>query len=131
MKNVIKNILLLVAVFIISHYTASYFGLIYNYFSPQHGSAFWGPDKFGAITFVGSFLAYVFLVPFIFEIFGAGKKRIWMLCLLLPLALFWISADRYYIYVPIVLGIIAFAFAKLINFIISKFKHPNPPMVVK
>lgn len=131
MKNFVKNLILLIAVLILSYFTAPYFGAWYDKFSPQYSNSFLGTGKDLSLFVAGLPVAYVFFVSFIFEIFGSGNKKKWILWSLLPAALLWISIDLYYIYVPIILGVIAFLLAKLINLLISKFKHPNPPMVVK
>jgi nitrate/nitrite transporter NarK len=123
MKNFIKNILLLVAVFILSYFTASYFGALYDKFSPQYDFSFFNLQKDQIIFLAGLPVAYVFFVPFLFELFGGKSKVKWTAWLLVPPALFWISADKYYIYVPIILAIIAFYLAKLINLIISKIRR--------
>ena len=126
-----KNILLFVLVLVISLATAPYFGALYDRFSPQQGSTFWGLDENDALSFVGFFVAYVFFTPFIFELLGKGNKKKWIIGLIVPPTLLWIFADIYYIYIPISLGLVGFALAKLISIIISKLKKPNLPMVVK
>jgi hypothetical protein len=131
MNNFIKNIILLAAVLVLSYYTAPYFGALYDKFSPQYDGSFIGVPKSLAVFVAGLPVAYVFFVPFLLEIFGTGNKKKWIMWSLLPPALLWIFADVYYIYVPIILAVIAFALAKLINFVISKIKRPNPPMVIK
>ena len=129
MNNFVKNIVLFVAVLILSYFTAPYFGDWYNKFYPQHGS--WIVSRSDSIFFAGLLLSYVVLIPFVFELFGTGNKKKWMMWSLLPIILLLLLADASNIYIPILASIIAFALAKIINFIISKFKHPNPPMVVK
>jgi len=122
MNKFLKNFLLLIAVFILSYLTAPYFGSFYDKFSLQYNNSFLGTGKDLSLFIAGLPVAYVFFVPFLYEIFGSGSKIKWILWLLLPPTLFWLSADRYYIYIPIILAIVAFFLAKLINFIISKLK---------
>lgn len=131
MNNFFKNFLILIAVLILSYFTAPYFGSLYDKFSPQYDGSFLGVSKSFAVFVAGFPFAYVFFVPFLFELFGSVNKKKWSVWLLLPPMLLWISVDIYYIYLPSILGIIAFVLARFIRFIISKFKHPNPPMMVK
>jgi len=129
MKSIIRNLLLFVAVLILSYITAPYFGSWYDKFSPQYGS--WIVSKDYAVFVAGLPVAYVFFTPFLFELFGTVNKRKWILWLMIPPALMWIEADRYYLYIPIIVGLVGFFAAQIINLIIKKFRHPNPPMVVK
>lgn len=131
MKNFIKNIFLLVVVLLLSYYTAPYFGSWYDKFSPQNSSSFLGIGKEISLFIVGLPFAYVFFTIFLFGVLSFGSKKKWIGILLIPPILFWLVLDSYHIYLPIILGIIAFVLAKLINLVISKFKRPNLPMVVK
>ena len=124
-----KNILLFVLVLVISLATAPYFGGWYDKFSPHYGS--WTYSKEDSVFFTGFVLNYIFFTPFIFELLGKGNKKKCIIGLIVPPTLLWIFADIYYIYIPISLGLVGFALAKLISIIISKLKKPNLPMVVK
>ena len=126
-----RNILLFILVLVMSFATASYFGSLYNYFVPQDSSSMLGASKDTAIFTAGIFFSYVFLVPLIFELFGMGSKKKWIVVSLVPVILFYLSDNIKLVYIPILTAIIGFLLAKIINFLISKFKHPNPPMVVK
>jgi|SRR3989338_2913585 len=121
-----KNILLLILVLVLCLVVASYFGALYDKFSPQYSYGLFGVGRENAIIFAGIPFAYMFLIPFVFGMFGAGKKRKWILWSLLPVVLFYLYDSVSLIYIPIVAGLAGFLFATLINLLISKFKHPNP-----
>jgi hypothetical protein len=129
MNNSLKNFILLIVVLILSYFTAPYFGALYDRFSPQYDYSFFNLGKESVVFLAGLPVAYVFFIPFLFEIFGTGSKKKWIIWSLIPPALFWISADKYYIYIPIILGIVSFGLAKLINFIIPKIRKPNPIVI--
>lgn len=122
MKNFGKNVLLLIVVLILSYLTAPYFGSWYDKFSPQYGGGMFGNfSKELAIMIAGIPVAYVFFITFLFTLLGSGRRNWWTSILLLPAALLWISADKYYIYIPIVLALIAWGLAALLR----KLFHRN------
>jgi hypothetical protein len=129
MKSSLKNFALLAAVLVLSYFTAPYIGLWYDKFSPQYGS--WIVGRNDAIFFAGMMISYVFFVPFIYGLFGIKKNKKWITWLLLPAILLWLSSDKYYFYIAVIFVAVALFLTKLINLIISKFRHPNPPMVIK
>jgi len=120
-----KNILFFILVLALSFAGSSYFGVLYNHFSPQRGSSFWGLDTEGAISFIGFLVAYVFFTTFIFGLSGFRKNKNWIIVLLIPPALLWIGADPAHIYIPIILGLIGFGVSKIISLVVSKFKRPT------
>lgn len=124
-----KNILFFILVLVLSLATAPYFGTWYDTISPQYGG--WVTSKSDAVSFAGFFVAYIFLIPFTLELFGNENRKKWILWSLLLPALLWIGADIEHIYLPIILGLIAFVLAKLVRLLISKIHRPNPPMVIK
>lgn len=126
-----RNILLFILVLVLSFATASYFGSLYNNFSPQHESTFWGLDTSDSISFVGFFVAYIFFVILIFGFVGFKRNKSWFIVTLIPPTLLWLGADLNHIYIPVFFGLAGFLLAKLINFIISKFRRANPPLVLK
>lgn len=113
-----KNFLLFILAIALSLATATYFGTWYDQFSPQYGG--WITDKADAIYFAGMFFSYVFFLPFIFQIFASGNKIKWILILLIPPTLLWILADIQHIYLPVILGLIAFGLGKIINLMVAK-----------
>ncbi len=117
-----KNILFFILAIALSLATAPYFGSWYDKFSSQQESAFWGPSINEVLYFIGFFVAYVFFIPFLFELFRVEKrKKLITWFLILPLIL-WLAADLYHIYIPAVVGLAGFVLGRLINFIIYKLK---------
>lgn len=131
MKNFFKNVCLLVVILVLSYFTASYFGRVYDKFSPLHDGSWIGLSNEALAFIVGLPFAYTFFTILFFQLFGFGNKKKWTLWLLLPPFIFFGSGDLIHIYLPIIIGLIAFAIAKLVHFIISKLKHLNSPIVVK
>lgn len=123
-----KNFILFVAVFVLSYFTASYVGPWYNQITPQYGSFF--VDGNDSMMFAGWLMSFGFFIPFIFGLFGFKKNIKWIIVPLIFPALLWLSSDPYHIYIPVAFGLAGFILAKIINFIISKFRRANPPMVV-
>ena len=115
MNDFIKNILLLGTVLVLSYFTAEYFGSWYDKFSPQYGGSWFNFSQSIAVFIAGIPFAYVFFVTFIFTLFGFGNRKKWLLWLLIPALILWLSADRYYIYLPIILGAFAFGLAMLLR----------------
>lgn len=124
-----RNILLFILVLILGFTTASYVGTWYNQITTQHGNFI--TDANDAIMFAGWLMSFGFFVPFIFGMFGFKKNKNWIIVLLIPPALLWLSSDPYHIYIPIAFGLAGFILAKLINLLISKLHHSNQPMMVK
>ncbi len=126
-----NNILLFILVLAISLATASYFGGWYDYFVPQYDYSLLGIDQETIVYVAGLFFAYVFFVPFIFELLGKGSKNKWMVILLAPVILFYLYDSVALVYIPIIASIAGCLIAKLTNLVIRQFRHPNPPMVIK
>ena len=115
MNHTIKNILLLVAVLVLSYFTAGYFGSLYNYFSPLYDSSFFPIPKESMITLAGTPFAYIFFITLFFQSFGLGNRNKWTLWLLVPAMLFFASGDLQHIYLPVILGLIAWGLAILLQ----------------
>ena len=113
--KIFKNIILLVAVLILSYFTANYFGTWYDKFSPQYGGSFFNFSKESALFVAGIPVAYVFFTIFIFGLFGFKEKKNWIITLLIPPALLWLLGDKQHIYIPIILGLIAYGFSKILR----------------
>jgi hypothetical protein len=129
MKSPLGKFGLFIVAVVLSFFTASYVGTWYNQITPQYGNFVIGSND--AMLFAGWLMSFGFFVPFIFSLFGFKENKNWITVLLIIPALLWLSSDPYHIYIPVIFGLVAFALAKLIRFIISKLKRPNPPMVVK
>jgi len=126
-----RNFLFFILVIVISLATAPYFGKVYDHFIPQLDDSLFGFSKDTTMFVAGIPFAYIFLIPFVLELFGTGNKKKWIFWSLLPVLLFYLYDSVSLSYLPILASIFSFLLAKLINFIIFKFKHSNPPMVVK
>lgn len=101
--------------------------IIFNYYGD------WIVPKGLADLVNGLPFTYLFLSTFIFGLFGKGKKWIWSVVSIIPIIYF-----LYYIESGMPIWIWSFVFfisgiilAKIVELITSKFKHPNPPMIVK
>jgi len=131
MKNIFKNLCVLVGILILSYLTAPYFGSFYDKFSPQYDGSLIGFSKETAVFVAGIPLAYIFFIPLTYGLFGIKKNKHWIIWPLLPAVLLMFAADRPHFYIPVFLVAIALVLAWLIRVAISKLKHPNPPMVIK
>lgn len=115
MKNYIKNISLIVITLLLSYFTAQYFGRLYDYFVPQYNNSFLGTDRYFSIFVVGIPFSYIFFTIFLFKIFGTSSKNKIIFVMLLPITIFWMYADLYHIYLPMLLGLTGYVFAYAIN----------------
>lgn len=100
--KVLKNIFILVIVLVLSWGLSPFIGELYD-------KTFLGPASGGFSTLdslVGLPLAFIFLVPLLFTIFGDKHKKWWMIILLIPPAAFEFSVDLKHIYFPIALGLL-------------------------
>lgn len=118
----IKNLGLLVIVLVLSYFTAEYFGNLYNYFVPQYDDSLLGLPRESAIAFSGVPFAYVFFTIFIFKLFGNHNKNKWILILLLPALIIYLLNGIRFIYLPIILGLIAFGLAKIVSMVAGKLR---------
>lgn len=116
--NFLKNIILLVVVLFLSYFTAEYFGSWYDNFSPQYDNSFFNLPKEFAVFIAGIPVAYVFFTSLVF---GFLQSKKWLLVLLIPAAILWISADIYNIYIPIILSLVGIG----ISFVARKILVKN------
>ena len=124
-----RNILLLILVIVVSFVLAPYLGGWYDRIDYQNSG--WITSKEDAVNFAGFILSYILLIPFVFKLFGKNNQNKWIAGLSAPVFLFYAGYNYKLLYIPIALALIGFALAKLLNLLISKFKHPNPPMVIR
>ncbi len=115
MNNFIKNILLLVAVLVLSYFTADYFGSWYDKFAPLYDRSLIGLSKGDLMSLTGIPFAYIFFTVMLFKLFGLGNKNKWIGWLLVPPFLFFASGDLKHIYLPIVLALVALGLATLLR----------------
>ena len=118
-----RNILLFILVLVLCLVLAPYFGNWYNLIDHQYGG--WITGEKGAVVFVGFILAYVFLTPLIFKLFGKNNQNKLIGWLVSPVFLLYAGYNWKLLYIPILTAITGFLLAKIINFIISKIKHPQ------
>ena len=123
MKNLFKNIFLLIVVLVLSYFTANYFGAIYDKFVPQYEDSILGVPKTGIIFLTGLPFAYIFFTILLFKLFGFGNKNKWIIWLLVPALLFFGSGDIKHLYLPILLGLIALGLSTLLQ---KLFKRNSP-----
>ena len=120
MNNFIKNVLLLLAVVLISYFMTNYFGSLYNHFSPLYDSSFFSIPKEGLIKIAGFPFAYIFFTTILFQTFAWGNRNKWTGWFLAPASLFFAVSDLSHIYLPIVLALIAFGLATIIRKVFNK-----------
>lgn len=114
MNRFIKNIGLLIVILIISYFTANYFGLLYDNFTPGSlGDKSWigTPEAWQSI--IGIPFAFIFFLILLFKLFGSGERNKWIGWLLVPPFLFFASGDLKHIYLPVILATVAYGLAIL------------------
>ena len=124
-----RNILLLILVIAICFVLAPYLGGWYDRIDYQNNG--WITSKEDAVNFAGFILSYILLIPFVFKLFGKNNQNKWIAWLSAPVFLFYAGYNYKLLYIPIALSLIACLIAKLLNPLISKFKRPNTPMVIR
>lgn len=127
MKRKLVSIPLFIIAIILAYYSAQYFGTTYDNFFYTGSSWIGSEDSWNFI--IGFPLSLIFFLVLLSYgwIFKTKKAVLWLIS---PLLLFELAADVRHIYIPVLLIVVAFGLNSLIRLIISKFKHPNPPMVV-
>jgi|SRR3989338_6559133 len=126
MNNFIKNVLLLVIVFVSSYFLSPYFGSFYDYLTPGSlGDNAWIGTTSAWQSIIGFPFAYIFFVIILFKTFAWGNGDKWTLWLLAPALLFFASGDIQHIYLPIILGLIALGLSKLISIVIAKSQRTS------
>ncbi|MEK7117900.1 MAG: hypothetical protein AAB861_03965 [Patescibacteria group bacterium] len=122
MKNLFKNIFLLIVVLVLSYFAAEYFGTWYDYFAPLYDNTL-GVGKGILKSLTGLPFAYIFFTILLFKLFGFGNKNKWIIWLLVPAVLFFGSGDIKHLYLPILLGLIALGLSTLLQ---KLFKRNSP-----
>lgn len=128
-----KNLFILFLVIILSVILIYPLGYILNQFVfHQQGGGFdVGPDDMMVDIFIGAMVIPPLLSSFMYSFWGKGKQKwIYALILSLPSVIFFRWAGIYLV-IPLISFVSGIILAKLINFIISKLKRPNPPMMVR
>ena len=120
-----RNIIVLIAVLILSYMTASWLGQIYKYVFPSEfvGGLFSVPTQ-EATWIVGFPLDYILFLTGLFTIFGGKGKYWWIGILLIPAAVVEIYFDLPHIYFPVILGVIGWGIGYLISRFLSQGSLP-------
>ncbi|MFA6269592.1 MAG: hypothetical protein WC657_00040 [Candidatus Paceibacterota bacterium] len=128
-----RNILLIIVLIVLSSFLAIPIanGIVYKMIFNNYGSWFVTEDF---AHFANGFpFTYLFLSTFLFGLFGKGRKWLWSVISVIPVLYFlyyiesgtsiWLWSAVFF-----VSGIIV---AKIMEFISSRVRTSNPPMVVK
>ena len=122
--KILKNILLLAAVFIVTFILSSTVGKFYFYLFPAEKSGgILSLSDDAVYVLRGLSLSYIFFLAIFFIIFGDTKKYWWIGFALIPAVLFEVAFDLRHIYFPIIIGLIGWALGKGIEFAIIKYRH--------
>lgn len=110
MSTFSKNLLLFILVIILSISTTFHFSLIATYFTSQDilYASFLPVLLMGS---VGGSLSVTFFLVFIFSLGGFKKNKSWIIFPLIPYALMWLNSDIIHIYLPVLVGLVAYALA--------------------
>ena len=111
MKNLIRNVVILLGVIILAHFFAIQAITLYDKFIDI------GSSWIDLSYFLGYPFSYIFFLTLLFTAFGAGNKYWWIGILLIPAALVEIYLDLNHIYIPIALALLGW----LLGFAVSKF----------
>ena len=128
-----RNILLVFILVVLSPLLAIPFGYLLNsyVFTINGGFATFSlPTDLSAII-NGLPVSYLFLVPLLFIIWGKLKKLLMVIILSLPMLIFSYIVSLEYLFWSAIFFVSGIAIAKIIKFVFSRFKHPNPPMGMK
>src|SRR3989344_7030146 len=116
MNNIVKNILLLAVVLMLSYFTAEYFGAAYDSMFGSGGAWIGSEGSWNLI--IGFPLALIFfLTLFSYAwVFKSKRSTLWLIS---PVLLWEVVIDIRHIYLPIILGLIAFGLAWVIRKILK------------
>lgn len=117
----IKKVFLFVFVLVLSYFLAEYSGAWYGTISEQYGSLFF--DKSDSLNLLGFVLSYIFLIPFVFGLFGIKQNKKLIAFSVLPALLLVIWADTSTFYVPILIVASALILSCVIRSVFLKIKN--------
>ena len=119
MKNIFKNVLIVVISVLLSFVLADATGNLYLKVFPKESAG----SFVGSVSLIGLPLAYIFSLILLFTAFG-GTKKYWYIGIgLVPAVLFEVAFDWQHIYFPIALGLIAWVLGRGLGGLIKKFKR--------
>ena len=114
--KILKNVFLVLVAIVFSYLLGPQFGEIYANMFNAHGSFV------NMVAISGIPLAYEFLLPLIFVIFGGeGKGKYWWIgVLLIPALALEVYLDLSHIYFPIILGLLGWGIGVGVRKIVGK-----------
>ncbi len=116
-----KRIILFVVILLSSYFSAQYSGAWYYAISFQDGGLMGSRDQ--AISLAGFFISYIFLIPFVFGLFGIKRNKKLIAISLLPVVLLVIWSDTSTFYVPLSLVAAGLLLAFVVRFVVFKIKN--------
>ena len=123
--KILKNVLGIIIVILVTHFSAIYIGMIYSYFFPKAiggGGLFLVSQEFG-LYLAGLTVAYSFSLFLLFTACSGKEKYWWMGILVLPALVFEIYFDPYHIYFPIILGFLGWLIGLGVKKLIIKLNN--------
>ena len=118
LMKILKNLLLLVALIILAHFTSSGSYSLYDSFFPGDSGGFFHVYADFAEYLIGMNLAYLFFLFLLFTAFGDQHKKWWMGIAAIPALAFLLYFDFSHIYFhllfPIAGWLLGWGIAKLI-----------------
>lgn len=109
MKNILKNLGLLVCTLILSWLLGNLFSRGFIYIVGGSSESLLSFYTQTAYYLVGIVLAYIFFLTLLFTAFGGVKKYWWVGVLLIPAMAFELYFDLAHIYFPVVLALLGWA----------------------
>src|SRR3989344_1433638 len=120
MNIITLRLIFIVLAYIVAIFIGVFFGIAYNYLFPYaSGGSFIGdPDTLDWL--IGYPLAVIFLLTFFIHAHKGKHPWRWNIIALVPAILFEVLLDPVHIYVPIILGLIAWGLGHLANKVLWK-----------
>ena len=115
MNSIVVRLLIVVFSYATSVLTAVYFGRVYDYLTPgSSGGSFIGtPDAWNWL--VGYPLGTIFLLTLLMHTQGSKHVWWWNIITLTPMILFELLLDPLHIYLPVILGVVAWKLGNMAN----------------
>jgi len=120
--KVFKNIMLCVAVAVVTILLSIPFGKLYLLLFPQHGESLFLSSALLDDLFSGIYWSYIFSLTFLFTAFGGKKKYWWVGILLLPVLWFVVKFDLAHWYFYVGLAVAGLIIGWLLSKLISTFR---------
>jgi hypothetical protein len=119
-----RNTFLVIFALLASFISADYFGNLYSKLAPNTLNGAWiGGSSWEFV--IGFPFAYILFVTLFIGIYGSGNKNKWIIWLLVPALLFFASGDIKHIYLPILLALLSFGLATLLQKLFKKSPTQN------